>query len=234
MNSLHRLLALPVLALTVATAHAGTFANITPDGNFSDWDSVPVASLSFNNTPGGGLDITQVKLANNGTNLFALVTFVTAVNPNNVDLAGTGATLYFGIDKDQSFGTGFDVFGVNRVGIEAAWRNDEGLDALNGGNLSSGAGISPFGTVTTSQEISVSLTSLLSNSAAVFGGTGSTFNFVFYTSGNGFFSTEGNPVFDEMVVGSYTLAAASVPEPSTYAALAGMGMLTLAVLRRRR
>jgi hypothetical protein len=234
MNSLLRLLTLPVLALTVATAHAGTFANITVDGDTGDWSSIPVASLSFNNAPGGGLDITEVKLANNGTTLFALVTFATAVNPNNVDLAGTGATLYFGIDKDQSVGTGFNVFGVDRVGIEAAWRNDEGLDALNGGNLSSGAAISPFGVVTTTQEISVSLTSLLSNSTPVFGGAGSTFNFVFYTSGNGFFSTEGNPVFDEMVVGSYTLALAAVPEPATFAGLAGMGALTLAFLRRRR
>lgn len=233
MNTLHRLLALPVLALTVATVNAGTFANITVDGNISDWSSISVASLSFNNAPGGGLDITEVKLANNGTTLFALVTYVTAVNPNNVDLAGTGPTLYFGIDKDQSVGTGFNVFGVNRVGIEAAWRNDEGLDALNGGSLSSGAAISPYATVTTTQEISVSLTSLLSNSAAVFGGAGSTFNFVFYTSGNGFFSTEGNPVFDEMAVGSYTLASA-IPEPSTYAGLAGMSVLTLAFIRRRR
>ena len=230
MNTLHRLLALPVLALTVATVHASTFTTITVDGNVSDWSDVPVLSTSFNNATGGGLNITSVKMANNGTTLFALVTFEIAVNPNNGDYAGTGPTLYFGIDKDQSHTTGFNVFGVDRVGIEAAWRNDEGID-VNGGNLSSNAAISPYGTSTTTQEISVSLTSLLAdNTTGVFGALGSTFNFVFYTSGNGFYPG----AFDEMVVGSYSLATAAVPEPSTFAALAGFGALSLAFFRRRR
>jgi hypothetical protein len=232
MNKLHRLLALPVLALTVATSHAGTYAEITADGNFSDWADVPSISLSFSNDPEGGLNIVNVKMANNDTHLFIYVTFANTVSANGgPDTAVEGApasgrSLIFGVDRDQSSLTGLNVFGVNRVGLEGSWVNDVGVDNLNGGNLSANAGIAPYWVPTQGQEYSISLGSLLSDNSALFGGAGSSFNFAFYTSGN--------KPYENLVVGSYTLALTPVPEPATFAALAGMGVLTLAFFRRRR
>ncbi|HSI07318.1 MAG: PEP-CTERM sorting domain-containing protein [Rariglobus sp.] len=228
MNTLHRLLALPVLALTVATAHASTFANITVDGDFSEWAEVPSISLSFSNDPEGGLNIANVKMANNATHLFIYVSFTSAVSANGgPDTEGgpaSGRSLIFGVDRDQNFSTGLNVFGVNRVGVEGTWVNDTGVDNLNGGSLSANAGISPYYSSTLGQEYSISLGSLLSDNSALFGAAGSSFAFAFYTSGN--------QPYEKLAVGSYTLSG--IPEPSTYAALAGFGALTLAFFRRRR
>ncbi len=239
MNKLACLLALAAVSATAAvSSRAGTYANITPDGEISDWASVPAITLSFSNgVDNGRLDIAEVRLANNGTHLFALITYVSPVNPNGpVDEFGSswnGPTLYFGIDRDSDSGTGFQPFG-GHPGIEGAWRNDIGLDTLNGGNLSANAAISPFGVATLTQEISVSLTTVLSDSSALFGGEGSTFTFVFYTRGNNY-TDAGAPIdnaWDKLVVGTYTIAA--IPEPSAFAALAGLGVLGLAAGRRRR
>jgi hypothetical protein len=234
MNTLHRLLALPVLALTVATAHAGTFAEINVlDGSDSDWAAIPVTvtGATGNTIAAGAIDVTEIKIANNATDLFILVRFNEAVNPNqSANEPYTGLALYFGVDRDSNSATGNNVFGVNQVGVEARWANDYPISEVGGG-LSSQAYIGNYNQSTSFQEYRIPLnTSFVGGSLdgqSVFGS--GTFTFVFYTAGNGNLGGEG---YDDFVVSTYSIAA--VPEPSTYAALAGFGALTLAFFRRRR
>lgn len=228
-----RLLALAAVFATaaVSSSFAGTFADINVDGDFSEWAAVPSISLSFSNDPEGGLDIANVKMTNNATHLFIYVSFTSAVSANGgPDTEGGSASnrsLIFGVDRDQNFNTGLNVFGVNQVGVEGTWVNDTGVDNLNGGNLSANAGISPYYSSTLGQEYSISLGSLLSDNSALFGSAGSTFNFAFYTSGN--------QPYEKLAVGSYTIASSTIPEPSAAAIFAGAGVLGLAFgLRRRR
>ncbi len=76
------------------TAQAGTFANITIDGDFSDWNGIPIyltdADESF------AFDINTIQIANNETDVFFRVTFFRAVNPNS------GNGLFLGIDNDNN------------------------------------------------------------------------------------------------------------------------------------
>lgn len=123
------------------------------------------------------------------------------------------------------------MYGLGLVGTEAAYQNDfpfeQDADNFNTGATSSGTGIliSPYGADTLSQEFSISRSVVIdtANGQLIF--PNNTFAFVAYfnDSGNGF----AGPV-------SYTFATAAIPEPSTFAALAGLGVLGLAAARRRR
>lgn len=230
MNKLTRLLALAAVSATAAVTSRAYYADISvTDGSFSDWDSVPSITVDFDNDTGSGagiLDVTSVKIANNGTNLFFLVSFATPVNPNNVEGTGDGPTFYLGIDSDSNTATGLDVWGLGRIGTEGVWRNWEGLDtSTTWTTLNTEAAISPYGIVTSTQEISLSLSTLRGDGSVLF--NNDSLRFVFYNSGN---DLAGG--FNQFVTGSYTLS--SVPEPSTFAALAGLGVLGLAATRRRR
>ncbi|MFA6287334.1 MAG: PEP-CTERM sorting domain-containing protein [Opitutaceae bacterium] len=231
MNTLHRLLALPVLVLTVATTHAGTFADINVlDASDADWAAIPatVTGATGNTVAAGTLDVTEIKFANNATDLFILVRFAEAVNPNqSANDPYTGFALYFGVDRDSSYTTGNNIFGVNQVGVEARWANDYPISEV-GGALSSQAYIGNYNQSTSFQEYRIPLnTSFVGGSLdgqSVFGS--GPFTFVFYTAGNG-------PLggFDDFVVSTYTFAA--IPEPSTYVALAGLAILGFVLHRRR-
>lgn len=226
MQTLTRLLALAAVSVTAAvSSHASTYANIDVDGNSADWASIPSLTFSFINDTEAGFGIANIKMANNATDLFVLLTLVTPVNSNNPDGLGEGPTLYFGIDRDQTVGTGLNIWDLDQVGTEGVWRNDTGLDTLFWGSLSQGASISPYYTVTDTIEISVSLSTMLGDNSLLF--ANESFNFVFYTTGNAALGG-----WDQFAVGGYTLA--SVPEPASAAALAGLGILGLVALRRRR
>lgn len=106
------LAALLVVAVTSATASA-YYKTITIDGSFGDWADVPVVDSDPQDNPGFA-DIGDIKVANDDHYLYiyyssydslALSTFVT-------------------IDYDSNPATGYDIFGLGLVGVEAGWQND--------------------------------------------------------------------------------------------------------------
>jgi len=76
------LLAAAAAGLMSTSAHAGFYATITPDGDTSDWASVPVATTISANT-GTPIDFASLKIANDATNVYFLITYNTAVNPQS-------------------------------------------------------------------------------------------------------------------------------------------------------
>lgn len=226
MNKLSRLLALTALSsVAFVSARAGTFSNITLNGDFTDWNGITAAytDASGDGAPG---DIHQIFIANNDTHLFIRVTFHSAVNPNS------GNSLFIGVDNDSNAATGYDVYSLGLVGTEAGWQNDfpfeqaTGVFNTNATTSNAAAAIAPYFTVTTQQEIGISRAAIIdtANSQLVFPNL--SFNLAVYFNG-GTTDDFAGPV-------SYTFAAAPIPEPSSVATLAGLGVLGLVALRRRR
>ncbi|CAM3011270.1 PEP-CTERM sorting domain-containing protein [Rariglobus hedericola] len=216
MNTLHRLLALPVLALTVATANAGTFAEINlVDNSLADWTGI-VASAT--NTGAGPVD--QIFVSNNDTRLFILITFKT-----NTNILTDGFRL--NIDSDGNANTGFHTYGTPSIGSEVLFEGDTAYRQADG-VYSTGTSapfsllIGPYNQAVAALEFGIVRTAMVDSTPIFQSGT---INLATYFESPGSSSLIG-PI-------NYTFASA-VPEPSTYAALAGMGVLTLAFFRRRR
>lgn len=134
---------------------AGTYANITVDGSFSDWAGIPVVATATNGTSGDTLDLASVSIANDESNIYLLVTYNQPVNPN----AGPSVFLAFNTDNHPS--TGFDVLGLGLAGSEAGWQNDfpfaQSNGVFNAGTITNGAAlIAPYFSVTTTQEYAIS------------------------------------------------------------------------------
>ena len=202
---------------------AGTYANITIDGNFSDWAGVPVLATSPAGTSGTTLDLASLSMANDSSNLYLLITYYAPVNPN------AGPSVYLALDNDNNAATGFNVYGLGLVGSEAGWQNDfpfaqsNGVFNTGGGITGGNAAISPYYSETMTQEYAISL-------SATFTATGlpvfptNTFTMLVYA--------DPTPNLDLLGPVQYTLA--TVPEPGT-AALVGLGLLTgIGLVRRRR
>src|SRR4051812_34642316 len=69
-------------ALSAGTvARAGTYANITLDGSYSDWATVPVA-VTDPTGDGNPVDFGAIQIANDANNIYLHVHYNTAVNPN--------------------------------------------------------------------------------------------------------------------------------------------------------
>lgn len=220
MQTLTRLLALAAVSVTAAvSSHASTFATINVNGDTSDWTGI---AASYTGPSGGTFNINQVFIANDADYLYIRVQFVSAVNPNS------GGGLFLSIDTDNNTSTGFDIFGLGNVGAEASWQNDFPFDQRTGWNVggmnNGAAGISPYFTETFDQEYRISLAATFtSDNAAVFPGLGETIRIMFWSETGDSMATPGI---------SYTFA--SVPEPASFASLAGLGVLGLVALRRRR
>lgn len=241
MQTLTRLLTLAAVSVTAAvSSHAGTFANINvTDGSAADWAGI--ADI-FTDGAGDGnpIDIASVKVANDDTWLYVYVSFHTAVNPN------AGPSLVLSIDTDNSLSTGFDIYGLGAVGADVSYANDfpfqsgndpetdapiyntgvQGVAATGTLNtFDAGAGIGQYNTVTTFQEYRLSIASTYTNSEGTFSVfPNDTIRIMFWS--------DGGIAADATVGGTYTFA--SVPEPASAAALAGLGILGLVALRRRR
>ena len=199
-------------------ARAGTLADITIDGSFADWAGVPV--LTTDAADSTAIDIADVQIANDASNLYLRVTYHTAVNPN---AAGNGS-IYLAFDTDNNLATGFNVYGMNVVGSEAGFSNDFPFDQRTGfnvGGLSAGASIAPFSfgvaaNTTTSQEYSIPRNLAFStDNQPVFGNS---FTLMLWTDSSTSIDVTGG-------IG-YTFA---VPEP---ASLAVLGLMALAMRRR--
>jgi len=214
-------LVLLAAGLLARQASAGTYANITIDGNTADWAGVPVA---YTDATGDAspIDIATIQLANDNNNLYIRLTYGTAVNPNS----GSGVFLAF--DTDNNPATGYDIYGLGLVGAEAGWQNDfpfeqaTGVFNTGGGITGGGAAISPYFTTTTEQEYAISRSATFTTSGLpVF--SGNSFTLLVYTV-DGTADVAG-PV-------PYTFAA--VPEPTSLA-LVGLGLLmAVGMLRSRR
>lgn len=98
------------------SAQAGTFANITIDGDFSDWATVPIALTDANE--GFDFDINTIQFANNDTDVFIRIIFNKMIDPQS------GNGLFLGIDNDSNAITGYDVYSAGLIGTEAAYQND--------------------------------------------------------------------------------------------------------------
>ncbi len=202
------------LSATAGAAFGGTFKTISVlDNDFSDWDDVPVV---WTDPSGDGdpIDVATVQIANDDTHLYLRLTYHTAVNPN------AWPSMMLAFDTDNNAATGFDIFGLGVVGSDAGFSNDFPFDQRTGfnvGGISAGAAISPYFTVTTSQEYAIARNiTYVNDGATVFG---ESFTLMFWV--------DGATVSDTSGAISYVFA---VPEPT---ALAGLGLGTLLLLRRR-
>ncbi len=198
------------------TAHAGYFATIVIDDDHSDWAGVPVVD-SDGADNAGFVDFADVQIANDDDFLYIRNTFHGAKS--------LGA--FTGIDIDNDFDTGFNIFGINAIGQDAGWQNDfpftSGDNVFNDGQgmtgdfFGSGAALLDAFADSNERELAISLDVLLNeDNSPLF--PDNTIRLMFWTDqGQG----------DVSGVIDYTLA---VPEPASMA-LIGLG--GLAMLRRR-
>lgn len=209
-----QLLTLTGLLAFTSPAFAGTYANIAIDGSFSDWTSVPV--LLTDPADSTAVDIGDVQIANDDTNLYLRISYNSPVNPN------TPASIYLAFDVDKNLATGYDIYGLGTVGSDVGFQNDfpfaQAAGVFNTGvSLSAGALISPYNTTLTAQEYSIPRDlHVLPAGANLFG---SGFNMMIWT--------DRGPV-DVTAAISYDFA--SIPEP---ASLCLFGAILPLALRRR-
>ncbi len=174
----------PFLAVCAVFAMANVasafYANIVIDGDFSDWDNVPVAITDDPGDNGNGPDLASLQIANDESNLYLRIVYHSSVNPNQ---AGQPVT-HLAVDNDSDVNTGFDVFSLGLIGSEAGWQNDfpfqQAPGVFNSGSISGGAAaIAPYNTATTSQEYAIPLDATFSAGGDVF--PNDTFRLLVYT-----------------------------------------------------
>ena len=156
----------------------GTYANITIDGDFSDWTNVPVVYTDCSGD-GDPVDFDTVQLANDESNVYVRLTYYSLVNPQ------TNSGVYLAFDTDNNPATGFDIFSLGLVGSEAGWENDfpfaQSNFVFNAGVIDDGGAlISPYNTLATDQEYAIPRSAKYdANGQLVF--SGSSFTLLVYT-----------------------------------------------------
>jgi hypothetical protein len=109
-------------------ASAGTYANITIDGNTADWAGVPVAYTDEDgvNNP-GGVDFQNVYLANDNNYLYIRFTLQQPADP--ISYYNT----YIWLDGDNNSATGFNPFGNPNFGASLMIIDDQAYQETGGG-----------------------------------------------------------------------------------------------------
>jgi hypothetical protein len=223
--------ALLLAALQCQFTSAGVFKTITIDGDYSDWDGVPVVDSDAADNFSGP-DIADTQIANDGQYLYIRNTF-----HNNLSL---GTFLTIDVDKDPT--TGFNIFGLGLVGSEAGWQNDFGFTqatgvfndgvGLTGDFFGGGHALLDLFADSGSRELAVSLTNARNGGGATF--PNNTIRLLVWTDKGtgadglptGFPGDDGRN-YDVSGVIEYTLA---VPEPGS----ATLVLLLAALLPLRR
>lgn len=220
MNKLARLITLAAVSATAAvSSHASTFAEINLDGNISDWSGI---AASATNTGAGPLN--QIFIANNDTHVFFLLTFNSSVN-----ILTDGFRM--NIDSDANVGTGFNTYGAGLVGSELLFEGETAYNQSAGNYANLGVPVDAPLLITNYTESVVSVELGISRSALsdVTNGIllfpGASFNLAIYFEGEG---------LGQNTLTGATYTFASIPEPSAFAWMAGLGSLGLAAVRRRR
>jgi hypothetical protein len=218
--------AILALAVFVARASCGTFANISIDDVYTDWTGVPELVIDPADSTTGP-DIATVQVANDNTYLYIRVHYHTA----------DSFPTYLAIDNDSNASTGFNIFSLGLVGSEAGYADDFDFDQRAGFNIgtlkdpvrltepeSGSASLSSFAE-STDRELAIRLDTTFDpfvGSGEVF--PTDTFRLLLYSLDASFGQA------DVSVPLSYTLA---VPEPASMA----LNLFAAAVavsLRRRR
>lgn len=206
-----------------APAMAGTYRTITIDGDFSDWDGVPILTTD---TIGGSspFGFTALYAANDDDYLYIRVVFNASYDVNTLN---GGPSIYVSLDNDNNASTGWDIFGYGVLGSEAGWQNDfpfaQSNASFNSGSLTDGAiGIAPYFSNTTEQEMRISRSAVFnSDSMTIF--PNDTFALGVYADAS-----------NSPLVGKGVYTFASVPEPASGAFVLGALCLTWIAIRRRR
>jgi len=208
------------LSVTASTAFAGTFANITLDNDYTDWNGI-TASATDVDGDGNAIDFTELYVANDDDFLYLRFTLDSATQTN-----ASGSQIFIGIDNDNNTATGFDVYSLGLIGSEVAWQNDfpfaQDTGIFNSGAITGGDGlIAGFNSVVAGQEIGINRSATFtSGGASIF--PNDTISIIIYSNGT----------TQDDVIGTATYTFA-VPEPSSAALLMSIAALGFVMVRRR-
>jgi hypothetical protein len=209
-----------LFALSVS-AFAGTYATITLDNTYTDWDGIATATTDATGD-GDPVDFTEVYVANDDDYLYIRFTLDTATALN-----GTGSQIFIGIDNDNNTATGYDVYSLGIIGTEVAWQNDypfaQDTGTFNSGTITDGAAlVAGYNSVVSGQEIGISRSATFTDGGeSIF--PNDTISIIIYSNG-----TTADDVIGTV---SYTFA---VPEPSSAALLMSIVCLvSVATMRRK-
>lgn len=143
--------ALPLIPET-GSPTSSHYANISVDGDMSDWAEVPQA---LTDPVGDGIpDIVSMKVANDENYLYVLVEYS---EPFDVNTLNGSPSTFLSIDNDANPATGFDVYGLGQIGAEISFQNDfpfaQDIGDYNiGATFEGSVGIAPYNTNTRLQE----------------------------------------------------------------------------------
>jgi len=134
-------------------AIASHFAFINVDGNAADWAEIPATRLDP--SADGIPDVVSMKVANDADYLYVLLEYNGAADTNTFN---GSPSIFLSLDNDANTATGFDVYGLHRIGAEVSWQNDfpfaQNATTYNREAVftNGAAGITPYYTSTTFQE----------------------------------------------------------------------------------
>lgn len=202
-----------VIGLALVPVQAAYVTDIVIDGNFDDWDDVPI--LATSGVTGTPIDFATLQVANDRDFLYVRFTLHNPANPQD----GNGTFLHIDIDNDPS--TGFNLYGMGIIGSEAAWQNDfpfeQAAGVWNTGGGLSGAtyAAAPYSAVADSVELSIPRSATLTVSGdPIFPPAGESIGIMIRAEEGG----------GDYIWGVYQMRSQAIPEPAT-GLLVGVGLM---------